>query len=308
MLHYRSLENISLGPSWLTIGSFDGVHIGHQAIISSLVAGAHASGALAVVLTFHPHPAVVLGKRQAPFYLTSPEERSQILGSLGVDVVVTFPFTVETAKLSHDAFLALIKNHIDFQHLIVGYDFALGKNRAGDVQALQTLGKQLNYTVDVVSPIPGSEGPVSSSQVRQALLKGDIREVTRLLGRCFQIKGKIIHGDGRGRAIGIPTANLEIWSEQVFPAPGVYACWVDVRDRKWKAVTNIGFRPTFIDTPQGLLMETHLLDFESDLYGEEIGLCFVDRLRAEKKFSSISELLEQIHQDIETARNLLEKN
>ncbi len=305
MLHYSSLENLTLGPSWLTIGSFDGVHVGHQAIIHSLTTGAHASGASAVALTFHPHPAVVLGKRQAPRYLTSPEERAQLLSSLGVDVVVTYPFTLETADLSYTAFLTLLKSHIDFRHLIVGYDFALGKNRAGDVHALQTFGKQLNYTLDVLSPILGGEGPVSSSQVRQALLDGDTRVVNRLLDRCFSITGKVIPGDGRGRTIGLPTANLEIWAEQALPAPGVYACWAEVNGRPWKAVTNIGYRPTFTDAPQGLLVETHLLDFESDIYGEEIRLCFFERLRDEKKFASITALLEQIHKDIESARNLL---
>jgi len=306
MLHYRSLENLSLGPSWLTIGSFDGVHLGHQAIIHSLTNGAHASGSLATALTFHPHPAVVLGKRQAPLYLTSPDERARILNSFGVDVVVTFPFTLETANLSHVAFLTLIKRHIDFQHLIVGYDFALGKNRAGDVQALQVLGKQLNYTLDVLSPVIGSERPISSSQVRQALIQGNVREVTRLLGRCFCITGNVIHGDGRGRTIGLPTANLEIWAEQVLPGPGVYACQAKVHGKTWKAVTNIGYRPTFTEAPLGLLVETHLLDFDADVYGEEIGLCFVERLRDEKKFASVSALLEQIQQDIETARTLLD--
>ncbi len=306
MLHYRSLENLCIGPAWLTIGSFDGVHLGHQAIIQSLTNGAHSAGALAVVLTFHPHPAVVLGKRQAPLYLTSPEERAQILGSLGVDVVLTFPFTQETANLSHDSFLTLIKKHIDFQHLIVGYDFALGKNRAGDVQALSALGKQMNFTVDVIPPVTEVEGPVSSSQVRKALLEGDVREVTRLLGRCFRITGKVIHGDGRGHTIGIPTANLGIWAEQALPVPGVYACIAEINGKSWKAVTNIGYRPTFTVTPFGLLVETHLLDFEADIYGEEIGLCFVERLHAEKKFSGVGELIAQIQQDIEAARTLLD--
>lgn len=305
MQHYQSLDNVNIGPSWLTIGSFDGVHIGHQAIIQSLTNGAHAAAASAVVITFHPHPAVILGKRQAPLYLTSPEERARVIGSLGVDVVITYPFTPETATLSHGAFLTLVKRHIDFRHLIVGYDFALGKNRAGTVPALQELGKQLNYTVDVLRPVTGGGGPVSSSQVRLALLNGDVQLATKLLGRCFQITGKVIHGDGRGRAIGIPTANLGVWNEQVLPSPGVYACQVEIHGKTWKAVTNIGYRPTFTDTTQGLQVETHLLDFDADLYGEDIKLCFIERLRAERKFTGIHALLEQIHQDIEKARAIL---
>lgn len=305
MLHYRSLDNINLGPSFLTIGSFDGVHIGHQAIIHELTGKAHAVGELAVVLTFYPHPAVVLGKRQAPLYLTSPEERAHIFGSLGVDFVITYPFTPETANLSYEGFLILVKNHIDFKHLIVGYDFALGKNRTGNVEALQTLGAQLKYTLDVLPPVHGDGGPVSSSQVRMSLLKGDVREVRRLLGRPFRINGKVIHGDGRGHTIGIPTANLSIWGEQALPAPGVYACLVEVQGRFWKAVTNIGYRPTFLDTPMDLQVETHLLDFDANLYGEVIALSFEDRLRAEIKFTGVNQLLEQINQDITTARNIL---
>jgi riboflavin kinase / FMN adenylyltransferase len=306
MQHYRSLENLTLGPSWLTIGSFDGVHIGHQAIINPLAIGAHASGASAVVLTFHPHPAVVLGKRQAPLYLTSPEERAHLLGSWGVDIVITYPFTLETANLSHITFLSLLKKHLDFQRLIVGYDFALGKNRAGDVPALEALGKKMGYTVEILAPVTGGDGPVSSSQVRQALVKGEVQEAARLLGRNFCIAGKVIHGDGRGRSIGLPTANLEIWVEQALPGPGVYACRVEVHGKTWKAVTNIGYRPTFIETPLGLHVETHLIDFDADIYGEDIRLCFVERLRAEKKFSGVTALLEQIHQDIKSARTLLD--
>jgi riboflavin kinase/FMN adenylyltransferase len=305
MRHYRSLDDVQLGPSCLTIGSFDGVHIGHQAIIHALTGRAHALGESAVVLTFYPHPAVVLGKRQAPLYLTSPEERAHIFGSLSVDAVITYPFTPETANLSYEGFLTLVKNHVDFKHLIVGYDFALGKNRSGNVEALQTLGAQLKYTLEVLPPVNGGEGPVSSSQVRMALLKGDVQEVRRLLGRPFRINGEVIHGDGRGRTIGIPTANLNIWEEQALPAPGVYACLAEAHGRCWKAVTNIGYRPTFMDTPKALQVETHLLDFDANLYGQVIALSFVDRLRAEIKFSGVNQLLEQINQDIKTARNLL---
>ncbi len=305
MLHYRSLDEVCLQKTWLTIGTFDGVHLGHQEIIRHLIAGAHEAGTQTVVLTFFPHPAVTLGKRQGAIYISNPEDRAAILGDLGVDVIVTQLFNLDTAALSAEEFMTWAKERLDFSHLIVGYDFALGRGRTGNVAYLTELGSRLGFSVDVFDPIWLEGEPISSSQVRLALANGEIEKAAKLLGRPFFLRGPVIHGDGRGRTIGIPTANIDFWQELVLPRPGVYACLARVDGKIWKAVTNIGFRPTFVDQALVPKVETHLLDFENDLYGKEIKLDFIARLRDEQKFSGIDSLVAQIQVDIQKTRDIL---
>jgi riboflavin kinase/FMN adenylyltransferase len=305
MQHFRSLNEINLKNTWLTIGSFDGVHRGHQAIIRHLKNGAQKEGALTVVLTFFPHPAVVLGKRPAMAYLTSPEERSRLLGELGVDVVITFPFDKDIANFTADEFLREVKQQIDFRHLVVGYDFALGRDRSGNVNQLQELGRKLNYSVEILPAILENEIVVSSSQIRQDLNSGEIEKVNLSLGRYYTIDGTVVHGDGRGKTIGVPTANLMFWSELALPSPGVYACLAEINAKTWKAVTNVGYRPTFNDKTPTLQVETHLLDFHGDLYAQEIRLSFLSRIRDEQRFNKIEDLVSQIQADITHARKIL---
>lgn len=305
MGHFWSLEEIQLNDAWLTIGSFDGVHRGHQEIIHYLTGGANAAGAPAVVLTFFPHPAVVLGKRQDPFYLTSPVERAELLEKFGVDMVITHPFNLQVAQTSARDFVSEIYNHLHFSHLWVGHDFALGRGREGNVPTLQKFGEELGYQLHVLEPVKAGSEVVSSSLVRKALADGDVEQAAHLLGRPYRIPGKVIHGDGRGRSLGIPTANLEIWAERAIPKAGVYVCQAQVDGKSWGAVTNIGIRPTFENQPASPRVETHLLEFDRDLYGQEISLEFISRLRDEQRFSSVQELVDQIHQDIELARKAL---
>lgn len=305
MLHFRSLFDAHFRAAWVTIGSFDGVHLGHQAIARNLAAGAHHQGAPAVVLTFEPHPSIVLGKRTDPFYLTTAEQRAELLGDLGIDAVVTHPFTLDLAAKSPREFMEMVHRSLDLRHLWVGYDFALGRKRIGTVQVLSQIGEELGYEVHTTRPVTLDGEVVSSSLVREAVARGDVGQAARLLGRPHFLEGEIIRGQGRGRTIGIPTANLDIAPEVAYPKSGVYACRTVIDGITYGAMTNIGVRPTFEHQPVKPRVETFLLDFSGDLYGKTLRLEFVERIRDEQKFDGFEALVEQIHQDIETGRQIL---
>ncbi len=306
MQHYWSLQNLHLRGSWLTIGSFDGVHIGHKALICELVTGAHAEGLSAVVLTFHPHPAVVLKKRNDFSYLSSPEGKTGLLAALGVDVVVTHPFSLQVAQISARDFILSLSQNLNIRRLCVGRDFALGRGREGDLPALTRLGTELGFSIDTLKPVDLDGEVVSSSRVRQALKDGDVELAHRLLGRPYKLIGEVVHGDSRGRSLGFPTANLEIWSERRLPKPGVYACWAIVEGKEYPAVTNVGFRPTFDHQPVRARVEAYLLDFDGDLYRRTMRLSFIRRLRDEVRFDNIQALIDQMHQDVQVGRQILE--
>ncbi len=306
MRHIRSLENISLGKTWLTIGVFDGVHRGHQQILKALTEGAHAHGAQAVVLSFYPHPVAVLGKR-AIKYLTLPEEKAALLKSIcDVDALITHPFDGNVAALSPEAFIAKLQKHLSLQKLLVGYDFALGKNRIGDAAYLKEMGEKDGYAVQQFPPLYAKNGKIiSSTLVRETLADGNLVAANELLGHPHTLTGKVTHGDGRGSKLGIPTANIEAPAEKALPPNGVYACYVEIDGVKHLAVTNLGIRPTFTPDKVEANIEAHLLDFKGNLYGKELRLEFIEHLRAEKKFNGVDELLKQIHADIAKARDLL---
>ena len=198
-----------------------------------------------------------------------------------------------------------LKSHLGLSHLCVGHDFALGKNREGNVQALRHLGESLGYQLQVIPPYKIDGKVVSSSRIRACLVKGDVKQCSRLLGRPYQIKGKVIPGDGRGKTIGIPTANLSIWSKRALPQAGVYVCKAHVNGIGWGAVTNIGLRPTFEEQSNFQRVETHVLDFDKDIYGQEIQLDFISYIRAERRFEGAGALVEQIQVDISQARKAL---
>jgi riboflavin kinase / FMN adenylyltransferase len=304
MQHFWAIEGVQLNDSWVTIGSFDGVHRGHQKIVSQLTAGAHAVGAPAVVLTFYPHPSFVLGKRSGPYYLTTPEERASLLGELGADFVITHPFTRDFAALTAREFIERLHSRMGFSKLLVGYDFALGRGREGDVAKLRELGKEYGYTVDVFSPVEEDGQVISSSQIRQLLLEGEADQAASLLGRPYRTAGWVGQGDKRGRRLGIPTANLEVWEQMVVPKPGVYACRALFRGKQYQAVTNVGLRPTIGDEITAPRIEAHLLDFDDDIYDQTLRLDFVQRLRDEQRFPDLEALVAQIHRDIAAARRI----
>jgi riboflavin kinase/FMN adenylyltransferase len=256
-------------------------------------------------LTFFPHPAVVLGEKNDFKCLTTPEERAALLEALGVDVVITHPFDRALAAQTAEEFMRRVARTLGLRRLLVGYDFALGHGREGDVARLTELGKTLGYEVHTIAPLTNGKETISSTRIRQQIVAGEVTAAAAGLGRYYSLSGPVIHGDGRGKKINIPTANLEIPAEKVIPANGVYACWAWVSGERYLSVTNIGIRPTFTPDEYAPHVETHLLDFDRDLYGQEVELEFVEWLREERKFPSVEALVGQIHSDIERAKKIL---
>jgi|GEM_PF-12184 len=312
MIHARSLAELAAGepgrPSLLTIGSFDGIHLGHQSLIRSLVETARASNHRAAVVTFFPHPLIVLRGplRDPSFYLNTPEEKAHLFEQLGMDCLVTQTFDLDFAKITAAEFIAQLKAALHFQEIWCGPDFAFGHNREGTVEWLKTHGRENGFGVRVIDPAIQSGDVISSSRIRRALADGDVALAASCMGRPYQLPGIVVEGDRRGRAIGVPTANLQTWNERAHPARGVYACRAWVRDEPVDAVANIGVRPTF-ETDSRPTVEAHLLDFDADLYGQTLRLDFIARLRPEKKFNGPAELIAQIKTDITAARSILEK-
>ena len=289
--------------SVVTIGSFDGVHRGHQALIKQVRAAALADRRASVVVTFFPHPSVVLG-RAHPFYLTSPEEKLVQINRTGVDWLIELPFTAETAQLRAADFIDQLQQHARLRELWIGHDFALGYKREGNAEFLTQLGRARGFAVHAVDPLTNDGEIISSSNIRAALRAGEVAHAAHLLGRPFRVSGKVVPGDGRGRTIGIPTANLEVWPDHALPASGVYACRAWVGHIPHRAAVNVGTRPT-VTADTHRTVEAHLLDYDHDLYGLNLALDFSERLRGEQRFASVQELITQIRSDVETTRALL---
>jgi riboflavin kinase/FMN adenylyltransferase len=308
MQHVYKLSDAQLSrPSIVTVGMFDGVHRGHQALIGRLVEAAYTSDRAAVVLTFFPHPDVVLKDIQGRYYLTTPEERARLLGDLGVDLVVTHPFDQSVRQMRAIAFVERLQTHLKLSELWATSNFALGYKREGNMDFLRAQGLEKGFAVKTVQLVADEDthDVIASSRIRQALIDGDVVTAAYLLGRLYQVEGRIVPGDKRGRQIGIPTANIDVWPYQILPDNGVYACYAILEGETRPAVTNIGIRPTF--DGQVRTVETHLLDFDGDIYEKNLRLAFVERLRGEMKFNAIEALIEQIRQDIAVARQILER-
>jgi len=288
----------------LTIGVFDGVHLGHEFLIKKLKERASDGGLLSVVVTFHRHPRLVLSPRSNLTYLTSIKERIRLLESLGVGCVVALSFTRELAELSAREFIGLLQKYLRMRSLVVGPDFALGQRREGDAPKLESLGEELHFSVEMVEPMVCEGEVVSSTAIRSALSQGDMIKVSRLLGRRFTLSGQVMRGDQRGKMLGFPTANLVPDPEQALPPDGVYSTRAFVNEMAYPAVTNIGVRPTFGEGKR--VVEVHILDFEErELYGNEIRIELAHWLRGEVKFSGADELKAQMQRDVEQARALL---
>jgi riboflavin kinase/FMN adenylyltransferase len=304
MIHAHSAEELNLEKSWLTIGVFDGVHRGHQQIIRRLVDGAHARGAAAVAMSFWPHPASVLGSQDVKV-LTMPDERARLMSGLGLDVFISQPFNHDVANTTAFDFVSRLKKHLGFERLLIGYDFALGKGREGNASRLTEMGADLGYSVEVMPALSDESGVISSTEIRKLVAIGNVAEAAVLLGHCYGLHGPVVHGDGRGRQLGFPTANIDYPHEKVLPANGVYACRVWVDGNAYGGAINVGVRPQFHASAERPLVEAYILDFDRDIYGEDVRLEFVERLRAEQKFPSVEALVERMHQDVDRARTLL---
>jgi riboflavin kinase/FMN adenylyltransferase len=294
--------------AYVTLGVFDGVHRGHQQLITRMTEAAHLTHDAAIAITFEPHPATTLGYEPPPL-LTSVEERAELLAALGLDVLALLPFTPDTVRTPATAFVEALIQHLHLAEIWGGPGFALGYRRAGDVPFLRRLGAERGFLVRVVEPLTWEGTLVSSSRVRTALQAGDIPQARGCLGRPYRLAGTVVRGDGRGHRIGVPTANVSPAPGRLLPGSGIYACLAHTEHLgTHPAVVNVGTRPTFsrASNSQGPVIEAHLLDLDADLYDQGLAIDFIARLRDERAFPTPAALVEQIYADIAQARALLD--
>ena len=302
--------SLQRSPHAVTIGAYDGVHVGHQMIIASTREAAASQGVKSAVVTFDPHPAYVVRPESAPKLLTTLDQKLELLESVGVDTVVVVPFDRDAASESAEAFVdRVLVGCLSATSVVVGENFHFGRAREGTVDLLTKLGQLKGFAVAGLglATVAGIPAPnVSSTTIRQALVEGNLDDATTMLGRFHEISGVVAHGDKRGRTIGFPTANVDIGPEFALPCDGVYAGWfIDEHLNRCQAAINIGKRPTFYNEADRSLTEAHLLDFDGDLYGQTVRVQFVKRLRDERPFAGIDELTQQLSQDIGATRREL---
>jgi riboflavin kinase/FMN adenylyltransferase len=291
-------------PTALTIGVLDGVHLGHQALVRRLREEARARALSAGVVTLHPHPLTVLRPGVRPSYLTTLDDRMALLREAGADWVLPLTFTSEVSEVTAEELALAFRDELRMRLLVLGPDAAFGRGAPKDtVERMRTLGREAGFEVVQIEPLMHDHERYSSSAVRRALAEGDMARVTALLGRTYRLAGPVVRGFERGRTIGFPTANISVAADRALPALGVYATRAHVAGRTLPGATNIGTRPTF--DAGHVSIETHLLDFEGDIYGERMELEMIARIRPEQAFGGADELVAQIRRDVATARALL---
>ncbi len=289
----------------LTVGVFDGVHRGHQYLISQLTKHAREQNLLSGVVTFRQHPQEIMSPQTGLPFLTDLDQRINLLKNEGVEAIFILSFTPELARLSASEFAGLLKRCLRMRGLVIGHDFALGQNREGDETALRKLGAEMDFSIKVVRAKLVNGELVSSTAIRKALADGDMKRVHRLIGRNFGFGGGVVTGAHRGAELGFPTANIEVNPGQALPPDGVYATWAYIDGQAYPSMTNIGQRPTFGNNERAV--EVYVLDYQSNLYGRELRIDLIDRLRDEKKFNSVQELKDQIAEDIKQGRAILSR-
>ena len=289
--------------SMLTVGVFDGVHRGHRRLVAQLVEQARRTGRAAGVVTFRNHPAAVLRADFQPQYLTTLEQRLDLLRETGVDFVAPVTFDAELSQLDAREFAARLVSTLRMRGLVVGADFAMGHGRGGDLAALTRLGEELGFTVRAVDLLADGPLTVKSTSIRRALAEGDVESVAKMLGRNFTSQGVVAEGDKRGRELGFPTANLETPPGLAVPANGIYAAWAEVDGERHMAAVSIGVRPTFGEHPRAI--EAYLLEYQGNLYGKTMRLEFVAHLRDELKFDTVEALVAQMRDDVRTTSQIL---
>jgi len=299
----EDLKNVNIPGSVVTIGNFDGVHLGHKELIKKVKQRAEELTLPSIIITFDPHPLKVIGGKCPPV-ITPTKQKLELLEKEGVDIVVCLKFDKKMAELSGLKFVEIyLINLVKMKEIVIGYDYRFGRNREGNFSLLKELGKQWNFFVWKIDPVYIDGDIVSSTRIRTLVQKGKVKEVKPLLGRFYQVFGKVIEGHKRGgKLLGIPTANLNLVDELV-PEIGVYAVFAEFQGRFFPSVANIGYNPTFGN--KVLSIEVHILNFNKNIYGKELKVHFIERIRSEKKFSTIEELKEQILKDIETAKKIL---
>ena len=291
------------GPIHLAIGVFDGMHLGHRALVARLARGAREDNAIAVAATFDPLPIHVLAPGAPASALSDVSDRVRLLREAGAEGIVVFRFDGTFAKISADEFLDRVRAAGDVRRIVVGPDFHFGRRAEGDVEMLRARGKRDAFEVDVVTPFEIDGAIVSSTRIRNLLLAGDVTAAARLLGRPFAIRGRVVHGAKRGRALGFPTINVALPNERLLPRDGIYAVWAEMGEGRFKAAATLGARPAFGGGER--VLEAYLLDFSGDVYGDEVEVAFVKRLRDEIAFASPADLSTQIARDVEETKRAL---
>jgi riboflavin kinase/FMN adenylyltransferase len=306
MIVFNGTENITkdFHGSFVTIGNFDGVHLSHRFICRKLAGEARNAGAKSLVITFDPHPKMILHPAIRPFYLiTTLEEKLKLLEDCGIDGVLVIPFSLDYSRITAEEFVkGFLGQKLMIQKIIVGHDYTFGRSKQGNSDYLISCGNEMGFTVEVVDAVKAGEDIISSTLIRNLILKGDIKKVTELLGRWYNVAGTVVTGFGRGVGLGFPTANIEP-EKELLPPAGIYAVLVDIEGKHYMAALNIGEKPTFADYT--FTFEVHLLDFSGDLRGKKLNTEFVEKLREIIKFDSPEMLKQQIAADVEKARSIL---
>lgn len=289
--------------SIITLGNFDGLHLGHQELIKKIILRAEETGGLSMVVTFRPHPLKILAPEKCPPLISIYEEKIQLFEKLGIDVLVKIPFTLDFSAMEPRDFVKnILVDLLGAKEIFVGYNYRFGKGRKGNILMLRDLGNELGFIVREVEQVSLNGEVISSTRIRQLLINGEVEHAARLLGRPYALCGIVVKGDGRGRGLGFPTANI-VSRHSIIPSNGVYAVRLFVRDKYYNGIVNIGMRPTF--DAKSMAIEVHIFDFDEDIYGEELTVYFAGKIRDERKFGSAEALIRQIQADIAIAKKKL---
>lgn len=303
---HRGVENLPyINNPVLTIGTYDGVHLGHKMILNRIQDIADSIDGESVMLTFVPHPRLVLYPHNPLFLISTLEEKLSLLSRLGLDHVVIMPFTKEFSSITAEDYIekVLVENFHP-SYIVVGYDHRFGRERKGDMQMLQQYSEKYHYKVEEIPAQTIDDISVSSTKVRQAVMEGNIKEANILLAHPYSISGTVVHGDKLGRTIGFPTANISVSKHKLIPALGVYACIVEIKEIQYMGALSISYRPT-VTASRDLRIEVYILDFDGDIYGEEINLILYEKIREDKKFDSLDIMTAAIDDDVMKVRQIL---
>lgn len=303
---YRSIADVpaGFGPSALTIGVFDGVHRGHQALMRTVVERARERGATPAVVTFDKHPLEVVAPGKEPPMLTTLEQRARVMGAVGIEALIVLPFDDDLRGLDPEAFVReILVERLGAVHVVVGANFRFGHNQAGTIETLNDLGHRYGFATTIFALQMGEDDVVSSTMIRRHLAAGEVEKVAGELDRPFVLIGEVERGANRGAGLGFPTANLRIDRRMLLPAIGVYAGWTTIDGRRYAVATNVGVNPTFGDR-EDPIVEVHILDFVGDLYGQTLEVAFTHRLRDEQRFDTVADLVAQMTADVAGARSL----
>ncbi|KUO52276.1 MAG: hypothetical protein APF76_04370 [Desulfitibacter sp. BRH_c19] len=292
--------------SYVILGNFDGVHLGHRELIQKSVEQSMNKKGKSIIYTFSPHPEQLLSPDSFSGYITSPNIKEQLLEECGIDILIYHPFSKEFSLKTPEEFIKdYLVRYLKPKKVFVGFNFSFGRGGKGNPAVLSELGKKYNFQTQVEPPVYLNQLPISSSRIRQCLEVGDINLAKSLLGYWPKLEGRVVSGDKMGRQLGFPTANLFINNDIILPKTGVYATYTTLDGEKYKSVTNIGFKPTF--SAKSLSVEIHILNFTKNLYGENLQISFVQKLRDEKRFTNVNELKQQISFDVNIAKTILDK-